>query len=142
MFPYGRQLTVLGQRSRLVHMHTHDMHTPVLGRARKTMHTLNDTQALDARMVLRVRVPWSTRHAPLQSRRVPNLDAPVVRGRYEEGVVGRNGEPRDAIRVGMEVGHERGFDATVIIVPGDEALACSVPSTDRSFMHTRTKVVL
>ena len=78
MFSDDRQLAILGQRPRRVDVHAHDMHAPILCRARKTVHALDDTHALDARMMLRVRMPRFTRHAPLQPCRVPNLDAPVV----------------------------------------------------------------
>ena len=53
-----------------------------------------------------------------------------------------NGEPSDAIRVGVEMGNERGFDATVAIVPRNEALACGVAPTDRAIVHARTEIVL
>ena len=142
MFSDDRQLTILGQRSRRVHVHAHDMHAPVLCRARKTVHALDDTHALDTRMMLRVRMPRLARHAPLQPRRVPNLDAPVVRRRHKERMVGGNGEPGDTVRVGVEMGHERGFDAAVAIISGDEALPRGVPPTDRSFVHARTEIVL
>ena len=142
VFSDDRQLAILGQRSRRVHVHAHDMDAPILCRARKTVHALDDTQTLDARMMLRVRMPRFTRHAPLQPRRVPNLDAPVVRGGHEERMVGGNGKPSDAIRVGVEMGYERGFDAAVTVVPGDEALACGVPPSDRALVHARTEIVL
>ena len=142
VFSDDRQLTILGQRSRRVHVHAHDMHAPILCRARKTVRALDDTQTLDARMMLRVRMPRFARHAPLQPRRIPNLDAPVVRGGHEERMVGGNGEPSDTVRVGVEMGHKRGFDAAGTAVPGDKALACGVPPTDGPLVHARTEIVL
>lgn len=118
------------------------MDAPVFCRARKTVYALDGTKTLDARMMLRVRMSRFTRHAPLQPRRIPNLDAPVVGGRHEERVVWGDGKPSDAIRVRVEVRHQRGFDAAITVVPGDEALACSVPPSDRALVHARTKVML
>jgi len=40
------------------------------------------------------------------------------------------------------MGYERGFNAAVTVVSGNETLACSVAPTDRSLVHARTEIVL